>query len=97
MPVTRIYLTRHGFRGEYHFDRVMGTYQSNIKSPTGIPTDPSLTSYGSQQSQQLAEYLAKVDPPLAEIFSSPFYRCLETLAPTAEKTGLKIRGDYGLG
>lgn len=97
MPVTSIYLTRHGFRGTYRLDRGTNTYRSDIRSPTGIPTDPALTSYGAQQSQQLAERLVKVTPAIAGIYSSPFYRCLETITPTAEKMGVKICGDYGLG
>ncbi|KAK3082584.1 C6 zinc cluster transcription factor-like protein, partial [Teratosphaeriaceae sp. CCFEE 6253] len=37
--------------------------------------------YGTQQAKQLATHLLQVDPPVDLIYSSPFYRCLQTLAP----------------
>lgn len=54
-------------------------------------------AYGVQQSHELAAALAQISPPIARIYSSPYYRCLETIRPTAEKLGLKISPDNGLG
>ena len=74
-----------------------------VKTPTGIPTDPPLTSKGVQQSKELAEYLCSVEPPIDRIYSSPFYRCLQTLKPTTERlfsqgrVKEKIRIDRGIG
>lgn len=74
-----------------------------MPSPTGIPSDPPLAGYGVQQAKQLAEHVVKLDPPVDRVYSSPFYRCLETLAPTVEKLeerglgGGEIRGDNGIG
>jgi transcription factor C subunit 7 len=47
--------------------------------------------------------LCNIDPPIDRIYSSPFYRCLQTLQPTTSqlfsqgKGGGKIRIDRGLG
>lgn len=73
------------------------------RTPTGIPTDPPLTAKGVEQSRELAEYLAQVDPPIDRIYSSPFYRCLQTLKPFSDsyfneaKARGKIRVDRGIG
>jgi transcription factor C subunit 7 len=37
------------------------------------------------QSKELAEHISKLVPPVDVIYSSPFYRCLQTLAPTVSK------------
>jgi phosphohistidine phosphatase SixA len=53
-----------------------------------------------QQSHQLAAALAHVkNPPISHIYSSPFYRCLQTIQPLVEGLGgkVKVRGDNGLG
>jgi transcription factor C subunit 7 len=80
-----------------------GEYTASSRTPTGIPTDPPLTAYGVEQANELAEHLCNIDPPIDRVYSSPFYRCLETLKPTTErlfaqgKAGGKIRVDRGLG
>ncbi|ODA82788.1 hypothetical protein RJ55_01297 [Drechmeria coniospora] len=33
------------------------------------------------QSKELASHLVTLDPPIEAVYSSPFYRCLETLSP----------------
>lgn len=85
-------------------DPTTGTYTANfVKSPTGIPTDPPLTSKGVQQSKELAEHLSSIEPPVDVIYSSPFYRCLQTLKPFTDrhfgdsKSSGKIRIDRGIG
>lgn len=88
-------------------DHKTGEYKSTTLSstPTGIPSDPALASYGEQQAAQLADTLVKLDPPIDVIYSSPFYRCLQTLKPAADQlfapegrlSGQKIRVENGLG
>lgn len=56
-----------------------------MPTPTGIPSDPALASYGEGQALQLADKIATLDPPVDVIYSSPFYRCLQTIQPTVEK------------
>jgi transcription factor C subunit 7 len=74
-----------------------------MRTPTGIPTDPPLTSKGVEQSKELAQHLASIDPPVERIYSSPFYRCLQTLKPFTDslfkedKAARKIRIDRGVG
>ncbi|KAK3678763.1 C6 zinc cluster transcription factor-like protein [Recurvomyces mirabilis] len=81
MVLEKIYVVRHGFRSNWVVDPNTGTYSSNITSPTGIPSDPALASYGVKQAEQLGEHLSNLQPPVDIIFSSPFYRCIQTLVP----------------
>jgi transcription factor C subunit 7 len=84
-------------------DPATGQYSALlVKSPTGIPTDPPLTSKGVQQSKELADYLSSIEPPIDVIYSSPFYRCLQTLKPFTDRyfadgKARKIRIDRGIG
>ncbi|KAG6031486.1 hypothetical protein E4U41_007562 [Claviceps citrina] len=55
-----------------------------MPSPTGIQGDPALTSYGVDQSKELGAHLMTLDPPVEKVYSSPFYRCLQTMAPFME-------------
>ena len=79
------------FRSNWIVDSNTGVYQSSVKTPTGIASDPALASYGVIQSQQLAEHIANLIPPVDVIYSSPFYRCLQTLQPAVEKILPRIR------
>ncbi|KEQ79184.1 phosphoglycerate mutase-like protein [Aureobasidium pullulans EXF-150] len=85
MVLETIYVTRHGFRSNWVVDPTTGTYTSNLPTPTGIASDPALAAHGVNQSKELAEHIATLDPPVDVIYSSPFYRCLQTLKPTVEK------------
>ncbi|KAI9660559.1 MAG: hypothetical protein M1821_009911 [Bathelium mastoideum] len=76
-----IYVVRHGFRSNWVVDPKTGQYANNIRSPTGIDGDPALASYGVQQSKELARELIRIYPPIEMIYSSPFYRCLQTIEP----------------
>ncbi|CAE7199782.1 hypothetical protein P3342_010316 [Pyrenophora teres f. teres] len=98
-----IYIVRHAFRANWSVDPQTGVYTASMKTPTGIPTDPPLTSHGVDQSKELADYLSHVEPPVDRIYSSPFYRCLQTVKPFSDKLfeqgkakGL-IRIDRGIG
>ncbi|KAF1841226.1 phosphoglycerate mutase family protein [Cucurbitaria berberidis CBS 394.84] len=99
-----IYIVRHAFRANWSVDPQTGTYTASlIKTPTGIPTDPPLTSKGVEQAKELAEHLCKLEPPIDRVYSSPFYRCLQTLKPTTDRlfrdgrADGKIRIDRGIG
>lgn len=56
-----------------------------------------------RQSEELAEHLCRIEPPIERIYSSPFSRCLQTLKPTTErlfkagKVKTPIRIDRGIG
>ncbi|KAI1772383.1 phosphoglycerate mutase-like protein [Hypoxylon cercidicola] len=81
MSLEVIYVTRHGFRSSWNVDPSTGTYTASIRSPTGLPTDPSLTSHGVQQANDLATHLLSIDPPVEQVYSSPYYRCMQTIQP----------------
>ncbi|KAK6071597.1 phosphoglycerate mutase [Seiridium cupressi] len=105
MSLEYIYVTRHGFRSSFTVDPASGVYTSNIHSPTKIPTDPPLTSYGVEQANELADHLLKLEPPIDQVYSSPYYRCLQTIDPfvvkrnkiaPAQGSSAKIRVEGGI-
>lgn len=69
------------YRSNWNVDPSTGHYNSTIPSPTGIVADPALASYGVAQAKQLGSHLLQVSPPVDKIYSSPFYRCIQTLQP----------------
>ncbi|KAM0713589.1 hypothetical protein Q7P37_010551 [Cladosporium fusiforme] len=81
MVLEAIYVVRHGFRSNWVVDPTTGEYNSTVRSPTGIPSDPALASYGVTQAEQLAAHLLATDPTIDAVYSSPFYRCIQTLGP----------------
>ncbi|KAI1128543.1 histidine phosphatase superfamily [Nemania abortiva] len=81
MSLEVIYVVRHGFRSSWSVDHVTGTYTSALRSPTGLPTDPALTSHGVEQAEELARHLLGLNPPIDGVYSSPYYRCLQTISP----------------
>lgn len=92
------------FRVNWTLNPATGEYYTNINSPTNIPSDPPLAAYGVEQSHQLADALAIVsNPRISRVYSSPFYRCLQTIQPTVQKLDerdggkLEISGDNGVG
>ena len=112
MPVTTIHLLRHGHRIAWTLDPTTGKYTSNHPYPTRLPADPPLASHGVRQAEETAAHLAtllrdEVRQDRLRVYSSLFYRCLETLKPTMEKLAevqgqaarpsLEVRGERGLG
>ncbi|KAH8890749.1 PGAM-domain-containing protein [Thozetella sp. PMI_491] len=81
MTLEVIYVTRHGFRSNWLVDHTTGQYSASIKTPTGVPSDPALTAHGVDQSKELAAHLLTVQPPIDRVYSSPYYRCLQTVEP----------------
>jgi len=123
MPVTEILLLRHGHRLAWTLDPTTGKYTSSHPYPTRLPADPPLASHGVSQAIETGDYLSSPTCPLRldelvksdrlRIYSSLFYRCLETLRPTVEKlrdieltdsisrvtkhAPLSVRGERGIG
>jgi transcription factor C subunit 7 len=58
---------------------------------------------GQVQAEELASHAMKLNPEVDIIYSSPFYRCIQTIHPLAEQLkkqrdrGLDIHGEPGLG
>ncbi|CDO75252.1 hypothetical protein BN946_scf184967.g5 [Trametes cinnabarina] len=90
MTVETIYIARHGYR--------MNWVTDDWQSVTGLPRDPPLAAYGLTQAQELGDYFLSLPenkrPTI--ILSSPYYRCLQTAVPTAQKLGLPLYVEHGL-
>ena len=114
MPVTEIILLRHGHRLAWTLDPTTGKYTSSHPYPTRLPADPPLASHGVDQAKETGHYLAQSLLDAAKldrlrIYSSLFYRCLETVRPTIEKLQkaldessaprrkMQVRGERGMG
>ncbi|KAF8973966.1 histidine phosphatase superfamily [Flammula alnicola] len=88
--IEKIYIARHGFR--------LNWVSTAWKSPTGLPRDPPLTAYGETQAEELCQYFLSFpeeERPTA-IFSSPYYRCLQTSRPLAKALGIPIYVEHGI-
>ena len=66
------------------------------ESPRGRQYDPPLSDRGKDQARRLADRLSLMDPPAA-VATSPFRRCLETIAPYLEASGLQAERVDDLG
>lgn len=90
MTLETIYILRHGFR--------LNWVTTNWKSVTGLPRDPPLAAFGEAQANEVADYFLSLpeDQRPTAIFSSPYYRCLQTSKPTAAALGLPIYAEHGI-
>ncbi|KAI0374213.1 PGAM-domain-containing protein [Pilatotrama ljubarskyi] len=90
MTIETIYIARHGYR--------MNWVTSEWHSVTGLPRDPPLAAFGLTQAQELADYFLSLPEDLRPtiILSSPYYRCLQTAVPSAQKLGLPLYVEHGL-
>jgi broad specificity phosphatase PhoE len=84
----RLQLIRHG--------RVDFESRDFVESPRGRQYDPPLGEEGRDQARKLAARLLLMDRP-AIVASSPFTRCLQTIAPFQEATGLEPKIEQDLG
>ncbi|KAI9816655.1 MAG: hypothetical protein M1832_005041 [Thelocarpon impressellum] len=95
--------TLNVFRTNFTLDPNTGAYTTPILSPTGLPADVPLTSHGVEQAGELAAHVATLDPPPERVYSSPWYRCLQTIAPAvpllraATREDIRIRPEPGIG
>ncbi|CAF3464912.1 hypothetical protein SNK03_008289 [Fusarium graminearum] len=95
MSLEVIYVTRHGFRSGWSVDPLTGVYTATIRSPTGIPADPALTSYGVSQAKEMGKHLMTLEPPIDVVYSSPYYRCLQTITPFIELKQQQLEEEPG--
>ncbi|KAK9464367.1 histidine phosphatase superfamily [Lipomyces arxii] len=91
MGLSTIYICRHGFRSNWD------TSVPPSVPPTGIDGDPTLSKHGQEQAHELCEHLAAIKPPINRIYSSPFYRCLQTITELADTLDLEIYCENGVG
>jgi transcription factor C subunit 7 len=90
-------------------DHKTGIYHSTFPTPTGNAADPTLTALGVKQSEELSVYISgtNFEPKPWRVYSSPFYRCLQTVKPSVEAlkkqenknagADLDVRIENGLG
>ncbi|EJU01884.1 phosphoglycerate mutase-like protein [Dacryopinax primogenitus] len=85
-----IYIARHGFR--------LSWITQTWKSPTATPRDPPLAAYGHDQTKEMTAYFLAL--PAHErptvIYSSPYYRCLQTANPVADALNIPLYVEHGL-
>ncbi|KAF5677892.1 transcription initiation factor [Fusarium heterosporum] len=96
MSLEVIYVTRHGFRSGWSVDPLTGVYSASIRSPTGIPADPALTSHGVSQAKEMGKHLMTLDPPIDAVYSSPYYRCLQTITPFVELKQQQLNNELNI-
>ncbi|KAF9651943.1 phosphoglycerate mutase-like protein [Thelephora ganbajun] len=88
--IEKIYIVRHGFR--------LNWVNTNWTSPTGLPRDPPLAAHGEAEAKEFAQHILSLpeeEKPTA-IFSSPYYRCLQTSQPAAQALKLPLYVEHGL-
>ncbi|ODV88113.1 hypothetical protein CANARDRAFT_187450, partial [[Candida] arabinofermentans NRRL YB-2248] len=92
MTLKTIYITRHGYRANWL------PKDQQPPNPTGIDSDPPLAPHGVDQADELSQFITKsLNPKPQVIFSSPFYRCVETALPTAKALNIDIFLERGVG
>ena len=92
MTLKTIYIIRHGYRSNW--------LPENEQLPilTGVDSDPQLAPHGVEQSKQLAKFISgELSPKPELLFSSPMYRCVQTVNPTALALDLDIFIEFGIG
>lgn len=91
MGIETIYIARHGYRSNWLPE---GPYPP---PPTGIENDVPLAKHGVDQAIELSKYIKTLDVKPEMIFSSPFYRCLETSKPSKEALDIPLYVERGIG
>ncbi|SCU81652.1 LAFA_0C06370g1_1 [Lachancea sp. 'fantastica'] len=91
MAVKTIYIARHGYRSNW---LPQGPYPP---PPTGVDSDVPLAEHGVKQAKELAHYIMSIENQPELLFSSPFYRCLQTCEPIADLLELPIHVERGVG
>ncbi|KAK7058929.1 C6 zinc cluster transcription factor-like protein [Paramarasmius palmivorus] len=89
--IDTIYIARHGFR--------LNWVTTAWTSPTDTPRDPPLAAFGETQAQELATYFLSLpeDERPTGIWSSPFYRCIQTAVPVSKALNVPIYVEHGIG
>ncbi|KAK6438854.1 C6 zinc cluster transcription factor-like protein [Oleoguttula sp. CCFEE 5521] len=91
MVLKTILLTRHGFRANW-FDEPAPLHPSGLEPP-----DTPLSAHGLLQAQELSHFLTPQQPHITGIYSSPWYRCIQTVEPLASALHVRIIPEPGLG
>lgn len=68
-----------------------------------FPPDTPLSSHGELQAEELGLHVAELEPKVDVIYTSPFYRCVQTIEPAVQRLHamkdhlVEIRGEPGFG
>ncbi|AMD19700.1 HCL451Wp [Eremothecium sinecaudum] len=90
MTVKTIYIVRHGYRSNW-------LPEPYPQPPTGVNSDFPLAEHGLEQAKELAHYILSIGTQPEVLFSSPFFRCLQTSEPIADVLELPIYLERGIG
>ncbi|MFW6279207.1 MAG: histidine phosphatase family protein [Bacillota bacterium] len=85
--VDNIWLLRHGLRLDYE--------EPDWERDNLPGHDTPLSRKGRIQAEETADYLIKEKENIQHVFSSPFYRTMETADIIAGKIDLKVKVEYG--
>jgi broad specificity phosphatase PhoE len=83
--VNELIVIRHGSRMDFE--------NPEWHKQADRPHDPPLTKNGLQQAGETAGFLKGID--ISHLFSSPFYRAVQTADAIAKKFNLKIKVEHG--
>lgn len=81
-----IWITRHGYREDW--------VTPTPHLPTQLSHDPPLSELGLAQAEELGEFLQ--DKGIQRVYSSPFYRVLQTVSPLIAKTHIPLYIDFSM-
>ena len=80
-------------------DPVTGKITSHVASPTNNPSDLPLAAHGVKQSYEVAAAADSFQPTVRRVYTSLYYRCIQTISPLVEALPDKplLICDQGLG
>lgn len=81
-----IWIVRHGTREDF--------LDAGWRSRAKRPFDPALAPVGHQQAKELAQHIQTL--PVDQIFTSPFYRTLQTASYSASLLGKPMQPEWGI-
>ncbi len=67
-----------------------------VPNLSGVRADPALAAHGIAQTKQLTKHILSLPHLPHKIYSSPYYRCIQTILPLAKALHLPIYLDEGI-
>lgn len=55
-----------------------------------------MAEHGLDQADQLAAHIKTLSPSVQQIYCSPYYRCIQTAAPTSKELNIKLFLEHGV-
>ena len=82
-----IWIVRHGYREDW--------VTPTPHLPTQLSHDPPLSTEGLAQAEELGEFL-QGQGTIQRVYSSPFYRVLQTVSPFIAKSQVPLYIDFSM-